>query len=131
METEEGLLAIKITTLSSHHSLKSGGQTLQQLQQQQQQLPQPTFSNTRLLRAAFDCSSETKRLRTRFLSMVSDRMDQLVLAGTVNPYLRDSPLPPTHINLNYLLDPRSLQTDFEMAGLYDSGVGDRYVFIIP
>lgn len=54
------------------------------------------------------------------VAKTEERWGALVLAGSVNPYLRDSPFPPTHININYLLDPRSLASDVQMACLYDA-----------
>ena len=74
---------------------------------------------SRLLRPQFDFSLEEHRLRRLVQQRVRDRVDALFLAGAYNPYVRDSPLPPTHINLNYYLDPRGLLLNREYNRLYD------------
>ena len=48
-----------------------------------------------------------------------ERVNTLFLGGSYNPYIRDSPFPPTHINLNYLIDPKSISMNSEYSQLYD------------
>jgi hypothetical protein len=49
-----------------------------------------------------------------------DTQHRMFLSGEYNPYVRETAVPPTHINVNYLLDPRTLVADRELRGLYDS-----------
>jgi hypothetical protein len=51
---------------------------------------------------------EKRRLQFHVTSRAAERVKALWLAGTYNPYTRDCPYPPTHINLNYLIDPKAV-----------------------
>ena len=74
-------------------------------------LPVSPNRASQMLLNVLDTQAEFRRLRAVCMDRVQERMRALVLAGSVNPFLRDSPLPPTHINLNYLVDPRGLSAD--------------------
>ena len=50
------------------------------------------------------------------------RVDTLFLMGAYNPFIRKYPFPPVHLNLNYLIDPRSLLFDAQFNRLYDEHV---------
>ena len=83
-------------------------------------LPVSPNRASQMLLNVLDTQTEFRRLRAVCMDRVQERMRALVLAGSVNPFLRDSPLPPTHINLNYLVDPRGLSADWQLKGLYDA-----------
>lgn len=70
-----------------------------------------------------DPHAELLKLRSISMERVQERMRTLILAGSVNPFIRESPLPPMHINFNYLLDPRSLGADLQLKDLYDVAGG--------
>ena len=46
-------------------------------------------------------------------------MDHLFLQGSYNPFVRTVNFPPLHLNLNYLIDPRSIPFEFEHRRHYD------------
>ena len=48
-----------------------------------------------------------------------ERMDHLFLQGSYNPFVRTANFPPLHLNLNYLIDPRSIPFEFEHRRHYD------------
>ena len=48
----------------------------------------------------------------------------MFLAGAFNPYVREAPYPPTHINFNYLIDPRQVATSLTYRPLYDEHKDD-------
>ncbi|KAJ1439396.1 hypothetical protein B484DRAFT_415865 [Ochromonadaceae sp. CCMP2298] len=62
---------------------------------------------------------EKRRLHHHVTTRGAERVNALFLAGTYNPYIRDSPFPPTHINLNYLVDPSAVAANRAYKQLYD------------
>jgi len=68
----------------------------------------------------YNFAMEKRRLLQHMKQRSTDRVNSLFLAGSYNPYVRDSALPPTHINLNYLLDPQALALGSTFDRLYDS-----------
>lgn len=67
----------------------------------------------------FDAGLERRRLQEYTKSRSSERINSLFLSGSYNPYVRDSPLPPIHLNLNYLIDPTAAKLGWEYRSLYD------------
>lgn len=70
-------------------------------------------------KACFNAGLERRRLQEYTKQHSVDRVNTLFLAGTYNPYVRDSPLPPIHLNLNYLVDPIATKLAWEYRNLYD------------
>jgi hypothetical protein len=84
--------------------------------------PQP-FSGTSLRpQPWFGCASDVDELQARLEERCRDRVRSLFLLGAYNPYIRDRPWAPTHINFNYLIDPRALALGLEYNKLYDEHV---------
>jgi hypothetical protein len=50
---------------------------------------------------------------------IEERIRFLLLEGRYNPYIRRYPFPPIHLNLNYLIDPRTILVNREYGELYD------------
>eukprot|EP01041_Mallomonas_annulata_P003559 gene3559-7082_t len=48
-----------------------------------------------------------------------ERINFLFLEGLYNPFIRTAPIPPTHLNLNYLFDPRAYEFGRVYNNLYD------------
>lgn len=67
----------------------------------------------------FDAGFELQCLREFLRQRQEDTLCTLTLAGVYNPYVRETPLPPLHVNLNYLLDPKALLVSREYKHLYD------------
>lgn len=63
--------------------------------------------------------SQLLRFAADIEDRVKERIDSLFLGGQYNPYVRDAPFPPTHINLNYLIDPRAVILGMQYDGVYD------------
>jgi len=70
----------------------------------------------------FGCASDLDDLQARLEERCRDRVRSLYLLGAYNPYIRDRPWAPTHINFNYLIDPRALALGLEYNKLYDEHV---------
>ena len=62
------------------------------------------------------------QLQTELKERCIDRERTLFLQGSYNPYIRDVPWAPTHININYLVDPRAVALGMEYNKLYDEHV---------
>jgi hypothetical protein len=62
------------------------------------------------------------QLQTELKERCIDRERTLFLQGSYNPYIRDFPWAPTHININYLVDPRAVALGMEYNKLYDEHV---------
>lgn len=60
-----------------------------------------------------------KSLKDDMKEGIEERIRFLLLEGRYNPYLRRYPFPPIHLNLNYLIDPRTLLVNKEYGPLYD------------
>ena len=58
-------------------------------------------------------------LRAYCDACVKDRHESQFLQGSYNPFVRTAPFPPTHLNFNYLLDPRGLRFGYEYDRLYE------------
>lgn len=65
---------------------------------------------------------EVNDLRDKLKEIRTERVRSLFLSGSYNPYIRNLPFPPTHINLNYLFDPRAIPVNREYNKLYDEHV---------
>lgn len=78
-----------------------------------ERLPSPRFSH----------QFQSPFLVNRFKQALKQRSDETVTAsfldGQYNPYVRTARYPPTHLNINYLLDPRGFVVDREFNELYD------------
>lgn len=48
-----------------------------------------------------------------------DRIRASFIQGAYNPFIRNYPFPFTHLNINYLIDPRSVLVNSEYNKLYD------------
>lgn len=62
------------------------------------------------------------QLESDLKERIADRVRMLFLQGAFNPYVRDLPWAPTHININYLVDPRAFALGLEYNKLYDEHV---------
>lgn len=58
-------------------------------------------------------------LRSYLEELRNEREGFLLINGAINPFVRKSPFPPFHINLNYFVNPRTLYESKEIKGLYD------------
>ena len=63
---------------------------------------------------------EINQISSLFQEAKQDRIDSLFLQGVYNPYIRRYPFPPLHVNLNYLVDPRSIAFGLDYNHLYDA-----------
>ena len=71
------------------------------------------------IEVAFGFGLEHFKLR-RFLSeYAKERVNFLYLSGSYNPFIRTLSTPPTHININYLFDPRTYIFNRELNHLFD------------
>lgn len=66
-----------------------------------------------------DYDYDLVELKKTLSARARDKINGLFLQGTYNPYIRFQPFPPTHVNVNYLLDPRKLLESKELDPLYD------------
>lgn len=64
-------------------------------------------------------TTNINELRRVLSQMLREREDFMVVQGLINPFVRQLPFPPTHINFNYLVDPRALYAMREYNSLYD------------
>lgn len=71
---------------------------------------------------AFSSTLEMRKLQSDLAERCADRVRSLFLQGAYNPYIRDFPWAPTHININYLIDPRAVALGLEYNKLYDEQV---------
>lgn len=67
----------------------------------------------------FDITFEQQCLREYLSQRAQDTISTLTLSGAYNPYIRETSLPPVHINMNYLFEPKNLLGGRELVGLYD------------
>ena len=63
--------------------------------------------------------AELLELQTFLRDTRTSRVQTLFLQGTYNPYTRFQAFPPTHLNLNYLFDPRAFRFSRAYDPLYD------------
>lgn len=107
-----------IAATVSSFSEQSGGKKLRQSSKAPPTLPH------------FDATFEKHRLRLHVQQRSTERIRELSLAGTHNPFVRNYPFPPLHLNVNYLLNtrapPRFVLKDREVQKFYDvrPGVGE-------
>ena len=76
----------------------------------------------RSLASRFAYRMEASSLWNQLEKACSARVDALFLMGAYNPFVRTYPFPPLHLNLNYLIDPRTLLFDAQFNRLYDEHV---------
>jgi len=67
----------------------------------------------------FDASFEKYQLLLHMQHAVTEFVHAQSLAGAHNPFVRNYPFPPFHLNFNYLLDPRDFFKSREFARMYD------------
>ena len=67
------------------------------------------------MKATVDCD----RLRRELSGRAVDKERILWLQGLYNPYVRDAPWAPTHINFNYLVDPKAIAFGVQYDPFYD------------
>ena len=72
--------------------------------------------------SAFSCANSLRQLETDLNERCAERVRVLYLQGAYNPFIRDLPWAPTHVNINYLVDPRALALGLEYNKLYDEQV---------
>ena len=65
------------------------------------------------------CNHAVKTLRAFSQDAREERMDTLFLQGAYNPFVRTATFPPLHLNLNYLIDPRSIPFELDHRSHYD------------
>ena len=64
--------------------------------------------------------TEAKNFAKYCAKRSKDHVDTLFLQGVYNPFVRTASYPPTHLNLNYLIDPRSIGFEIEHRSHYDT-----------
>ena len=69
---------------------------------------------------SMDFTTDTARLSKELVMKAADKVQTLWLQGLYNPYIRDAPWAPTHINFNYLIDPKAIVFDSQYDQLYDA-----------
>ena len=69
---------------------------------------------------SMDFSTDVVRLGGDLAMKCTDKVKTLWLQGLHNPYVRDAPWAPTHINFNYLIDPKAIVFDSQYDQLYDA-----------
>ena len=73
--------------------------------------------------SSIDAQFSNNYYRNKLLKMLFDackeREESLFVQGVYNPYIRSMPFPPTKINLNYLVDPRTALFGLSYKKLYD------------
>lgn len=69
---------------------------------------------------SMDFSADTAHLSKELFIKAADKVKTLWLQGLYNPYVRDAPWAPTHINFNYLIDPKAIMFDSQYNKLYDT-----------
>jgi hypothetical protein len=69
---------------------------------------------------SMDLRTDIARLRRELAAKCADKVRALWLQGLYNPYVRDAAWAPTHINFNYLIDPKALVFDAKYDRLYDA-----------
>ena len=62
---------------------------------------------------------EIKKIENYIKLKCQDRINTLFLGGSYNPYIRNVPYPPIHININYLIDPKIIKLNSQYNPLYD------------
>lgn len=67
------------------------------------------------------------QLEVELTQIQEEALCKTILAGQHNSYVRTSPFPPCHINLNYLLDPSLLSRDNSEIKRYYDEHKDGYV----
>lgn len=67
----------------------------------------------------FDATFEKYQLLLHMQQRCTEHIHAQSLAGAHNPYVRNYPFPPFHLNFNYLLDPKGLFANREFARMYD------------
>lgn len=75
---------------------------------------------------AFGFSGIIQQLKQELWELLNDKKKSLQLQGLFNPFIREYFFPPTHINLNYLIEPSAIATGLEYNKLYDKHI-DGYV----
>lgn len=130
MQTEEGILSAEYSSVCDWlPAAVQAGQIRPPKQSRNQPVTVTSFTSasaahfSKQLKASllpqFDVSLEERRLKSYVRRKVDERISFLFLSGGYNPYIRDSPLPPTHINFNYYIDPRAIVVNREFGALYD------------
>lgn len=66
-----------------------------------------------------DISKESDIIRQQLQDIANEYTNKLFLEGLFNPFIRTHSFPPTHININYLLNPGAISNFVEFSGLYD------------
>jgi hypothetical protein len=67
----------------------------------------------------FSADFERRCLEEALRQRSTETLHSLTLSGAYNPYVRETELPPFHINVNYLVDPKALLVGQEYKSLYD------------
>lgn len=57
---------------------------------------------------------------------VENVISSMILDGKINPYIRNSPIPPMHINLNYLFNPIDMINELKIKNKFDDGNAGFY-----
>lgn len=82
-------------------------------------LPSIFKLKTSTLESYYNINYEVNNLRKYFHEAIEDRMRNLFLTGIYNPFIRDLPFPLTHVNLNYLVEPKALYMKMKYRSYYD------------
>lgn len=77
------------------------------------------IKHSRKLEIPLDLSFQLERMETTLNQAADRRVKEMSLDGSHNPYLRTSPFPPTHVNINYMFNPRAVIESIEINRMYD------------
>jgi len=113
LETEKGLFASKYspfscTLIPSQNILKL-----------QKKLINKKKLNDQWWSDIYKNDIEIKKMNIYLKLKCQDRINLLFLGGSYNPYIRNVPYPPIHININYLIDPKIILLNSQLNPLYD------------
>jgi hypothetical protein len=75
--------------------------------------------NFQCLHGYINIRYQVEVLKQELTTVVDQHLNKLFLDGLYNPFVRMYPFPPTHVNVNYLVNPADLRTYAEYRNLYD------------
>lgn len=78
--------------------------------------------STGTLIATFNNKRDVRVMQAKLAELCADKERTLFLQGSYNPFVRTLPIPPLHININYLIDPRAMKFGLYYDKLYDEHV---------
>lgn len=113
LETKQGIFASKYSPLSCSLIPKHNIQKLNKKLINSKKINNQWWSNI------YKNDIEIKKIENYIKIKCQDRINNLFLGGSYNPYIRNVPYPPIHININYLIDPKIIKLNSQYNPLYD------------